>query len=286
MYNMELLEKQWRIYKIKQILPFIGFTFILSLSLVYILNRDLIFNTLKIYFPEDNNISKNMAQSDAPVPPTIVKEVKAPEKCIEVNKTKVIVPKIQVENIKVETVPNQVNNRVNDTTYNENIDKEIAVIKEDKEKEKNNKKEENNSKPKMSIEFSEDEIKEANIAKPHRRKYLNIIVTDKDSGHDNDKIFDTLSIVEDRYNKNNNYRDALYLADGYYEQGDYETSQKWALVSNSLNSNSEDSWLLFAKSKAKLGNYKVAEDILEAYLKENRSKQAEELLKKMQLGKF
>ncbi len=279
MYDIDLLEKEWRRYKIKQTLPWIGFIFILFLLLLYILNRNLIFSQIEKFFPKDKNISAKIVKVDA-TPSVIVKEIiqeiKVPEKCIEVNKTEIIVK--EITEVEEKVIPKIVPAVVNDTLYNEEIDKEIA--------EEESIKEENNSKPKMNIEFSEEEVDKKEIDKPHRRKYLNIIVTDKDSLDDNNKIFDTLSIVEDRYNKNNNYRDALYLADGYYEKGDYAISQKWALLSNSLNSNSEDSWLLFAKSKAKLGDYKVAEDILEAYLKENSSKKAEELLKKMQLGKF
>ena len=282
MYDIELLEKEWRRYKIKQTLPWIGFIFILSLLVAYILNRDFIFSEIeKVFIKKDNNISTEIIKVNPS--PTIVKDIKNTEKCIEVNRTKVVVKKI-IEKItpKVISVP------VNDTMYNEEIDKEIAEensIKEDDDIKVEDNIDKNNSKPKMNIEFSEDEDK-VETDKPHKRKYLNIIVTDKDSANDSNKLFDTLSIVEDRYNKDNNYRDALYLAEGYYEKGDYSISQKWALVSNSLNSNSEDSWLIFAKSKAKLGDYKVAEDILEAYLKENSSKKAEELLKKIQLGKF
>jgi len=283
MYDVELLEKEWKKYKIKQTLPWIGFIFIISLMVVYILNREFIFNKIKKFFPKDNNISTKIVKVDSR-PTVIVKDIKVPERCIEVNKTKEVKEVVKVkhiEKIKEEIAPDIVD--VNDAEYNEEIDKEI-----DKENSKENDNiEDNKSNPKMSIEFAEEEAKEEKIEKPHKRKYLNIIVTDKDSLNDeNSKIFDTLSIVEDRYNESNNYRDALYLADGYYEKGDYEISQKWALLSNSLNSNSEDSWLIFAKSKAKLGDYKVAEDILEAYLKENSSKKAEELLKKIQLGKF
>jgi len=279
MYDVDILEKEWKKYKIKQTLPWIGATFILSVIVIYILNREYLFNEIKKFLPEDKNITEVIAMKVSlpkQIQPTVIekiKKVEEVEKCIEVNKSKV--PKIEEQILAKNSEIIKEQEIINDTKYNEEIDKEIDNI--------------NTEKPKMSIEFAKDSdvVEENNQNVPHRRKYLNIIVTDKDSlNEDSSKIFDTLSIVENRYNKNNNYQDALYLAEGYYQQGEYDISQKWSLVSNNLNSNSEESWLIFAKSKAKLGEYKVAEDILEAYLKENSSKKAEKLLEMMQLGKF
>ena len=282
MYDVDILEKEWKRYKIKQTLPWIGGTFVLSLIFIYILNRDYIFNEIKKFLPEDKNITEVVAVRVAvtqDIKPTVIEKIEKvekeekPEKCIEVNTSQV--PKVEVKTLAQNSATIKEREIVNDTEYNEEIDKEIDNI--------------NTEKPKMNIEFAKDSevVEENNQNTPHRRKYLNIIVTDKDSlNEDSSKIFDTLSIVENRYNKNNNYQDALYLAEGYYQQGEYDISQKWSLVSNNLNSNSEESWLIFAKSKAKLGEYKVAEDILEAYLKENSSKKAEKLLEMMQLGKF
>jgi tetratricopeptide (TPR) repeat protein len=291
MYDVELLEREWRRYKIKQTLPWIGFSFVLSLIAVYLLNREYIFNEIKKFMPKEDNITKVVKVA-------VIKEpkIKVEKRCLEVNRTEVVeVAKEEVvlkrdvnsSNIKrdiekpkekivkkEESVDSESLETIDDKEYNREIDREIEKIQE---------------KPKMSIEFAEEDrdIEENGDDRPHRRKYLNIIVTDKDSlNEDSSKIFDTLSIVKERYNQSNNYQDALYLAEGYYQQGEYELSQKWALISNNLNSNSEESWLIFAKSKAKLGNYKVAEDILEAYIKENSSKKAEKLLKMMQLGKF
>jgi len=275
MYDIKLLEKEWKRYKIKQTLPWFGFLFLLSLISLYIFNREYIFNEITKFIPKDKNKTEVIKVA---ITEPITEEIQITKKTVEI-KTREVVKSKEIncstpkENIKVDEQEKDI--VVNDKEYNEEIDKEIDEI--------------NTEKPKMSIEFIKDDeaIKDNTENIPHRRKYLNIIVTDKDGlNEDSSKIFDTLSIVEDRYNKNNNYQDALYLAEGYYQQGEYGISQKWSLISNNLNSNSEESWLIFAKSKAKLGEYKVAEDILEAYLKENSSKKAEKLLKMMQLGKF
>jgi tetratricopeptide (TPR) repeat protein len=163
-----------------------------------------------------------------------------------------------------------VEDNLSDEEYNQEIDRELAKndipLKQDKKRV-----------PSMEIEFTQERV--------HKRKYLNIVVTDRDRGQDSE-MFDTLSIVEKRYNESKNYEDAIYLAEGYYEQKLYEKALKWALESNNLNSNSQDSWLIFAKSKARLGDWEAGEKILEAYLKENRSKEAENLLHLIETGKF
>jgi len=133
---------------------------------------------------------------------------------------------------------------------------------------------------KMKIELS-DEIP----PKEHERKFINIIVTDNaDVNGTNDSSGDDLKIVEQRYEKNQTYDDALYLATNYYTKGNFEKSAKWSLAANNLNVNSEESWIVFAKSKAKLGQNRDAIKLLEAYLKENNSEKAQVLLEKLMSG--
>ncbi len=238
MYDVELLEREWRRYRFKRRLPWFGFMILIAIVATYIVNRDIIFKRVSKYFG-DKNIT-NMV---------VAKETN----CTLDNRTVVVV-----------------DDNLSDELYNNKIDKELAQknipLKENKKKV-----------PSMEIEFTQEKV--------HKRKYLNIVVTDRSRGQ-NSEMFDTLSIVEKRYNESKNYEDAIYLAEGYYEQKLYEKAQKWALESNNLNSNSQDSWLIFAKSKARLGDWEAGEKILEAYLKENSSKEAEELLHLIETGKF
>ncbi len=237
MYDVELLEKEWKRYKMKRRLPWIGLFIIIGITLSYIFNRDIIFQKLSQYFDDKN--SSNII---------LIKE----------------------NNTTFDNRSQEYN--ISDELFNQKIDKELAKkdipILEPEEKKR----------PIMDIEFTQEKV--------HKRKYLNIVVTDKESRNNNKEIFDTLSIVEKRYKQSPNYEDAIYLAEGYYEQRSYEKAQKWALESNNLNSNSEESWLLFAKSKAKLGDYDAAGKILEAYLKENSSSKVEKLLHSIESGKF
>ena len=238
MYDVELLEKEWKRYRMKRRLPWIGLLVLISASTTYILNREIIFQKLSQYFDDKN--STNI---------TLIKEE---------------------NNITLDNRSSEYN--MSDELFNQKIDQELAqkdipLLKPEEKK-----------RPVMDIEFTQEKV--------HKRKYLNIVVTDKKSRANSNEIFDTLSIVEKRYKQSPNYEDAIYLAEGYYEQRSYEKAQKWALESNNLNSNSEESWLLFAKSKAKLGDYDAAGKILEAYLKENSSQKVEKLLHAIESGKL
>jgi len=235
MYDVEALEKEWKKYKRKKLLPWSSVIIFLILIAAYINNREIISQKISNYFQEKNKqylVSK------------------------EQNKTTNTVQKSV-------TVPQVTVNLINESNSTNSTTKSY--------------------KP-MQIELSDD----PNAEKEHERKYLEIIVTDKmsKSNNNSNEELETLEVVEKRYNQDNNYEDALYLAQGYYKQEAYKKAQKWALISNNLNNSSEESWLIFAKSKAKLGDYRAGEKILEAYLKENSSAKAEKLLKMMESGNF
>jgi len=154
------------------------------------------------------------------------------------------------------------------------------IMKGEGEKSLNDENASSKSKGGMAIEFSEKPP-----VNEHERKFINIIVTDKaDANETSNSNRDGLKIVEERFEKNQTYDDALYLANNYYNQGNYDKSVKWSLVCNNLNSNSEESWIIFAKSKAKLGKNRDAIKILEAYLKENNSEKGQLLLERLNSG--
>ena len=155
MYDVELLEREWRRYKIKQTLPWIGFSFVLSLIAVYLLNREYIFNEIKKFMPKEDNITKVVKVA-------VIKEpkIKVEKRCLEVNRTEVVeVAKEEVvlkrdvnsSNIKrdiekpkekivkkEESIDSESLETIDDKEYNREIDKEIEKIQE---------------KPKMSIEL-------------------------------------------------------------------------------------------------------------------------------------
>ncbi len=88
-----------------------------------------------------------------------------------------------------------------------------------------------------------------------------------------------------RYRFAKNKDDALFLARFYYEKKQYKDSLNWALETNKLDSEIEESWLIFARSKVMLGKRMEAIRILQAYFDRTGSSVAKSLLNKIRLGK-
>ena len=100
------------------------------------------------------------------------------------------------------------------------------------------------------------------------------------------KIFKTTSVsayrdVEKRFKLSHNVHDALFLARGYYHHGDYKKSEYWALQANKIDNTTEESWLIFVKSKYSLGQKSEAKHILESYMRKSDSVAARKLMKKL-----
>lgn len=144
-----------------------------------------------------------------------------------------------------------------------------------------------NKQPMMTIEVSES----GSIAeKEHKRKYIDIEVTDRETVKSQKSLkpkkHRSIQSAEKHFAQSGSYYDALYLARSYYKKGQYRKAQKWALITNDLNSHVEESWLIFAKSKAKLGQKREAMEILAVYSRKTNSGKAQKLLNQMRQGKF
>lgn len=92
--------------------------------------------------------------------------------------------------------------------------------------------------------------------------------------------------VENRFKRSRDIDDSLFLARSYYKKGNYKKSEYWALETNKVNPNIEESMLIFVKSKMKLGRKHEARNILTAYLKKSNSHEAKKLLYSIENGKF
>jgi len=90
-----------------------------------------------------------------------------------------------------------------------------------------------------------------------------------------------MSIMKQKFARNKNPRDAILIAKAYYNAGNYKKSEEWALKANSLNSNLDESWLIFAKSKDKMGKRREALRILITYYNKSKSYKVKALIEKM-----
>ncbi len=113
--------------------------------------------------------------------------------------------------------------------------------------------------------------------KPHQRKYLDIKETSASSAYKE---------VAERFRETQDTDDSLFLARTYYNMGQYKKAEYWALQTNNVDSGIEESILIFAKAKVKLGHKNEAIRILSKYVKGSDSTEARILLKKIKKGKL
>ncbi|PHR58156.1 MAG: hypothetical protein COA44_04445 [Arcobacter sp.] len=113
---------------------------------------------------------------------------------------------------------------------------------------------------------------------PIVKKKMLTIVTQK---NEND-----LKDVIRRFKNNKNPALSLFIAKRYYELKKYQKSYNYALMTNEIDKEIDDSWIIFCKSLVKLGQHELAVVTLKTYLKTNKSSQAKILLRKIQAGNF
>lgn len=77
-------------------------------------------------------------------------------------------------------------------------------------------------------------------------------------------VFNIASLKKSYY-QNPSFEKALLLSKLYLENKDYKKSIFWSLKANELDKNSKESWILFAKAKAGLGEKEEEAKILKLY---------------------
>ncbi|MDD5406217.1 MAG: CDC27 family protein [Sulfurovaceae bacterium] len=93
---------------------------------------------------------------------------------------------------------------------------------------------------------------------------------------------DSVTDVISRFYESKNPDDSLFLAKNYYEQHDYDKAFYWAIETNKITEDLEESWIIMAKSKVKMGDRKEAIRILRAYTTKKDSKEASSLLSQLE----
>lgn len=74
------------------------------------------------------------------------------------------------------------------------------------------------------------------------------------------------------------YETALRIAQFYFDQQEYLLASSWAKRANILDKESEGAWILYAKSEYARGNHERAKEILQLYLSNKSSSEAQTLL--------
>jgi tetratricopeptide (TPR) repeat protein len=94
-----------------------------------------------------------------------------------------------------------------------------------------------------------------------------------------------IAIYEERFKSTQDPKDSLYLAKYYYKKGNYEKAETWAVNTNNVDGDIEDSWIIFAKARAKQGHRVDAIKVLQSYYDETNSPRAKVLLDKLRRNK-
>ncbi len=89
-----------------------------------------------------------------------------------------------------------------------------------------------------------------------------------------------------RFKKNKNPALSLFIARQYYKTERYQNAYNYALITNNINSDIEDSWLIFARSLVKLDQTDMAKKALISYIGNSDSARAKMLLDDITQGKF
>lgn len=89
-----------------------------------------------------------------------------------------------------------------------------------------------------------------------------------------------------RFKKNKNPALSLFIAKRYYAIGNYQQAYNYALITNELDRNIEDSWLVFAKSLYKLDQKDMALKTLKTYQNDSGSVKAKITIEQMENGTF
>ena len=102
-------------------------------------------------------------------------------------------------------------------------------------------------------------------------------------GHKNTSKTQLNSVIK-RFNKSKKPALGLFIANKYYEQGNYKESYNYARQTYNINPNIEGAVILYAKSLTKLGQKDKAISKLKLYIKKSGSIKAKALLSQIKKG--
>jgi len=108
-----------------------------------------------------------------------------------------------------------------------------------------------------------------NVSQERKKVHIDIIETSSVTAYKD---------VEKRFLQSHDVDDSLFLAKSYYKKGLYKKAEHWALETNKIDENIEESIFIFVKAKAKLGHKNEAVSILTNYISRRPSQEAKNLL--------
>jgi len=249
MHNIELLEKQWKRYQIKKYFSLIAVA-------LFLLIGSIIFNMFDTKISNDSLIAK---QSNMIAAHNAYDKENLP--FFTHGAIEIIEPAFSEHQVLDTAVIKQESNTTEEVNDTNNTDR--SVIAESKY----------NSKSNLSTNNIQADKEE------HSKQKIKINL---EQTTDINSITDVMR----RFYESKDPNDSLFLAINYYEQNDYSKAFYWAIETNKITEDLEESWLIMAKSKAKMGDRNEAIRILRAYAAKTNSKKALDLLNQIETNQW
>lgn len=249
MYDIEKLEKEWAAYNKKKKRPFYIFSIFIILSVASVFTlyfNDFLNGKVKDIF---NSVTKEQMSH-------------ATTEHVASNESNQSVPEDKSETATSDTVKETVK-----------VSKAPQIIIEEKPKPYDSAMKE----PVLEEVESLDKEKRPNLFSHQeetssKKMHLDILETSSVTAYKD---------VERRFYQTHDTDDSLFLAKSYFNRGEYKKAEYWALQTNKVDSSIEESWLLFAHAKAKLGQKNDAIKVLKSYIGKSNSLEARRLLEKI-----
>jgi len=293
MINTLELEKRWIKYKTR-IFGSLFFILFFVISIPYL--SFYLFEQYDLIVNQDKNISKVIikdtliTQVETNVPKEIVVDKNIIDK--DINDV-VLAPSIPMidfnnekrvdrENAQKKAEKKRLEKRTREAkerAYHQKIAKRRAALKRKRALARKEAKNRKLIKAKTSAMLSKDELNVVSgndIDKRHKKESKKIDFQSTSNNY--------MAIMKRKFEQNRNPREAILIAKAYYKAGNYVESERWALKANNLDKKNEESWFLFAQSKAKLGKRREALRILVSYDKTHKSPKVKELIAKIKEG--
>jgi len=266
MLNIPDLESRWFKYKMKSKTPIFLFSlfaiFSFIITVYFVLNEKVPANNL---LTQTKNITIGEYKSKSSL-----------SSVSNVNEKTILKPALAFEN------------KYNTKSHPLYIPKSTFTIRDEKKLEPDNVMEKEIVTPAISkqknnlVSLPQEDIalEEVILEKQHTSFAKPMLMIDK---RDTEK---DLQDVINRFKKNKNPKLSLHIAKKYYSLGKFNKSYNYALITNQIDEEIEDSWIIFAKSLYKLGEKKMAIKTLNSYIKSSESIKASILLTNMRKGTF
>jgi len=284
MHKVKELENRWFHYKVKQIImPAIKVTsvYLVVVGAYYIYDKNgnmvlspKITNVLGVSMDANDSLEKSLDEKKMLIAKSILAPQEAPKKQddkIEENEKIVLSPIIPVIDMEKEE-------RISETVKKHKQVKKHKYVKKNRTPTSKHtvKAKKNSYLTVKELEVVSKPHKQIEVVPPRKTKKMKFTSTSTNY----------MALMKQKFSKSNSPRDALLLAKAYYKKHQYSASEEWALSANKLDNSLEDSWLLFAKSKAKLGKKKEALKILVSYYKKSHSLKAKRLMGQIKTGRI